>query len=194
LYAFDHLGKPYSDTGNAYHDKTEIRLWRKEMKILLAIMVIIFTYAGAVFADDPAEGFWLSVDQKTGKVESGWEIYEDNGVLMGRLLSGLGLSATSRATKCKESYPNFPIGGKVNQLPVLGTPWIFGLSQQSPGRWTNGNVIDPSNGSIYKCSIFYHQADGNKFMQEALEIRGQFLFFSGSQYWRRATREEASAL
>jgi uncharacterized protein (DUF2147 family) len=82
----------------------------------------------------------------------------------------------------------------VNQLFKLGTPWIFGLSLESPGHWTNGNVIDPSNGSIYKCSIIFHPADGKKFKQETLEIRGQLLFFSGSQYWLRVTREEASAL
>jgi uncharacterized protein (DUF2147 family) len=156
--------------------------------------IIVFLYVAAAFADDPAEGFWLSVDQKTGKIESGWEIYQHDGNLLGRLLSGLGVSASDKAVKCKESYPDFPLAGKVNQLFKLGTPWIFGLNMESPGRWINGHVIDPSNGSIYKCSITYHPADGKKFKQEALEIRGQLLFFSGSQYWRRATREEADAL
>jgi uncharacterized protein (DUF2147 family) len=82
----------------------------------------------------------------------------------------------------------------VNQLPVLGTPWIFNLSMENAGRWTNGSVIDPSNGNIYKCSLIYHPADGGKYLQEILEIRGQLLIFSGSQYWRRATREEAETL
>jgi uncharacterized protein (DUF2147 family) len=65
---------------------------------------------------------------------------------------------------------------------------------ESPGHWTNGNVINIEDGNMYKCSLIHHSADGKKFKQEALEIRGQLLFFSGSQYWRRATREEASAL
>jgi uncharacterized protein (DUF2147 family) len=130
--------------------------------LLTAIIIVMCT--GAVFADDPLEGFWLSVDHKTGKIESGWEIYEHNGRLVGKMHSGLGISATAIAVKCRESYPSFPVAGKVNQLPVLGTPWIFGLTMESPGRWTNGNVIDPSNGSIYKCSIFFHSADGKKFM------------------------------
>jgi uncharacterized protein (DUF2147 family) len=164
------------------------------MKRFLVTMITMFLYAGIAFANDPAEGFWLSVDHKTGKVESGWEIYLHNGKLLGRLISGLGVSASDRAVKCKESYPNFPVDGKVNQLFKLGTPWIFGLSMESPGRWSGGHVIDPSNGSIYRCSIIYHPADGKKFQQETLEIRGQLLFFSGGQYWRRTTPEEASAL
>jgi uncharacterized protein (DUF2147 family) len=164
------------------------------MKKFFATAIIMFMCAGVAFADDPAEGFWLSVDHKTGKVESGWEIYQHNGNLLGKILSGLGTAATDRAARCKESYPNFPVAGKVNQLPVLGTPWIFGLNMESPGRWTNGHVINPADGGIYKCTLIHHPADGKKFQHETLEIRGQLLLFSGSQYWRRATHEEASAL
>jgi uncharacterized protein (DUF2147 family) len=156
--------------------------------------MFMFLFTGAVLSADPAEGFWLSVDHKTGKIESGWEIFQQDDNLLGRILSGLGTKVTCLAARCRESYPNFPVDGKVNQLPVLGTPWIFGLIMESPGRWTNGSVINPADGSIYKCSMIFHPADGKKFMHETLEIRGQFLFFSGSQYWRRATREEAGAL
>jgi len=164
------------------------------MKKIITAMVFILLYSANIFAADPVEGFWMSVDGKTGEVQSGWEIYVSNGLLHGKILSAIGHSQNDKAVKCRNSYDNFPIDGKVNQLPVFGPPWIFGLSMESPGRWINGNVINPDNGSIYKCSITYHPADGKKFKQEALEIRGQLLFLSGSQYWRRATREEASSL
>jgi uncharacterized protein (DUF2147 family) len=193
MYGFNHPGKPYDHSGAAFYDQAKIYLRRKDMK-RLTVAIIVFLYAGTVFAVDPAEGFWLSVDSISGKVESGWEIYESNGKLLGKMLSGLGITATDIASRCRESYTDFPVTGRVNQMTVLGTPWIFGLRMDSPGRWSNGNVIDPSNGSIYRCSIFFHPADGRRFLQDTLEIRGQVLFFSGSQYWRKATREEASAL
>jgi len=164
------------------------------MKKIITVMVFILLYSVNVFAADPVEGYWLSVDSKTGEIQSGWEIYVSNGFLYGKMLSAIGLSPTDKAVKCRNSYDNFPIDGKVNQLPFFGTPWIFGLSMERPGSWSNGNVINPDDGSMYKCSIKYHPADGKKFKQEALEIRGQLLFFSGSQYWRRSTREEASTL
>ena len=164
------------------------------MKRIFTVIIVILIYAATAFAADPAEGFWFSVDQRTGKIESGWEIYQDNGYLYGKLLSGVGISSSDKAVKCRESYANYPIAGKVNQLPLIGSPWIFGLRMESPGNWSNGSVINPSDGNMYKCSLIYHPADGKKFKQEALEIRGQLLFFSGSQYWRRATREEVSAL
>ncbi|MDR0313752.1 MAG: DUF2147 domain-containing protein [Treponema sp.] len=164
------------------------------MKKIIATVSIMIIYAGTVFAVDPAEGYWLSVDSRTGEIQSGWEIYVSNGKLLGKMLSGLGITAADIASKCRESYANFPIPGRVNQMPVLGTPWIFNLSMESPGRWSGGNVIDPSGGSMYRCSIIHHPADGARYQYESLEIRGQVLFFSGSQYWRRATFEEASAL
>jgi len=164
------------------------------MKRIFTAIIVILIFASAAFAADPTEGFWLSVDQRTGKIESGWEIYQDNGYLYGKLLSGVGIASSDKAVKCRESYANYPIAGKVNQLPIIGSPWIFGLRVESPGNWSNGSVINPSDGNMYKCSLIYHPADDKKFKQEALEVRGQLLFFSGSQYWRRATREEASAL
>jgi len=164
------------------------------MKKIITTIIFILVCAGIGFAADPVEGFWMSVDDKTGEIKSGWEIYESNGYMYGKMLSAVGQSSTAKATRCRDSYAGFPIAGKANQLPLLGTPWLFGLSRESPGKWTNGNIINPEDGNMYKCTLIHHPADGKKFKQEALEIRGQLLVFSGSQYWKRATREEASAL
>jgi len=121
-------------------------------------------------------------------------MYVEDGKMYGKMLSAVGFSSTTKAARCRDSYANFPIAGKVNQLPLFGTPWMFGLRMESPGRWTNGNIVNPEDGNMYKLSLIYHPVDGKKFQQETLEVRGQLLFFSGSQYWRRATREEASSL
>jgi uncharacterized protein (DUF2147 family) len=164
------------------------------MKKIIATIIVILVCAVAAFAADPVEGFWMSVDDKTGEIKSGWEIYESNGHMYGKMLSAVGFTSTTMAVRCRDSYAGFPIVGKANQLPLLGTPWLFGLRRESPGKWTNGHIINPEDGNMYKCSLIHHPADGKKFKQEALEIRGQLLIFSGSQYWKRATREEASAL
>jgi hypothetical protein len=164
------------------------------MKKIIFAAIAILIYAGTAFADDPVEGFWLSIDAKTGKIQSGWEMYEKDGYMYGKMLSAVGFTSASRAVRCRDSYANFPITGKVNQLPLFGTPWMFGLTMKSPGHWADGFIVNPEDGNMYKLSLIYHPADGKKFQQETLEVRGQLLFFSGSQYWRRATREEASSL
>jgi len=165
------------------------------MKRIIATAIVILVFAGTAFAVDPVEGFWLSVDHKTKKIKSGWEIYVgDDGYLYGKIISAYDCTADDKAARCRESYANFPIAGKVNQLPVFGTPWLFGLRLEKPGYWTNGSIINPEDGNMYKCSVIHHPADGKKYKQETLEVRGQLLVFSGSQYWQRATREEAGAL
>jgi hypothetical protein len=45
---------------------------------LLGILVLIFI---GIAAADPVEGFWISVDDKTGKATAGWQIYIEGGKL-----------------------------------------------------------------------------------------------------------------
>ena len=144
---------------------------------------------------DPAEGFWLSVDEKSGKITAGWHIYEESGKLFGKILSMADLPKTTLAEKCKESYAGFPVAGKVNQMTVVGTPWIFGLVMNKPGEWINGNVVNPEDGGIYKCKITLHPADGKKFRADTLEMRGELGFGIGrSQFWKKTDQTTAESL
>ncbi|MDR2404634.1 MAG: DUF2147 domain-containing protein [Spirochaetaceae bacterium] len=160
-----------------------------------AFLGLILLLGSSLFAD-PAEGFWLSVDEQTGKITAGWELFQENGKLLGRILSIAGHPQDIKASACRESYRGFPRTGKVNELPIVGPPWIFGLSpERSAGHWRGGSVIDPNDGKIYQCRITYHPADGKRFPQDALEMRGEIgLGIGRSQFWRRSTREEASSL
>jgi uncharacterized protein (DUF2147 family) len=166
------------------------------MKNLLALAVA-FACAGFSFAQqrpDPAEGFWLAPESKRVPL-SGWEITIRGGILYGKAISAAGYTASDIAVKCKDSYPEFPVSGKVNEMPVLGTYWLFGFQRESPGLWSGGFAIDPFTGKLYKCKIAYHQADGRRYQSETLEMRVEIGFGIGaSQYWRRVTPAEAGAL
>ncbi|GHV01238.1 hypothetical protein FACS189483_11380 [Spirochaetia bacterium] len=168
------------------------------MKKLLTLACILVIAGGFCFADaDPAEGYWLSIDEKTGKITAGWEIYQQNGKLFGKILSLADFSQTELATKCKASYNGFPIPGRVNEMPVVGTPWIFGLSpdRNGPGRWSGGKIVNPDDGLMYQCRIIFHRADGNRYREDTLEMRGEIgLGIGRSQYWRKSTQAEASGL
>jgi uncharacterized protein (DUF2147 family) len=162
----------------------------------VAVIFLLLLAAGAVcFAIDPAEGYWLSVDEKTNKVTAGWSIYQEAGKLCGKILSTADEKPGVIAAKCKDSYAGFPIAGKVSQMPVAGTPWIFGLSMEKPGEWAGGNVVNPEDGKMYKCKIIFHAADGKKYKADTLEMRGEIgLGIGRSQYWQKADRETASNL
>lgn len=150
---------------------------------------------GLCFAADPAEGFWLSVDNQTGRITAGWETYQTGGRLYGRVLSTAEHPADVKAVPCKESYPGFPVSGKVNEMVIVGTPWIFGLTMDKPGHWSGGNVINVQDGNLYKCKIIFHPADGKKFQTDTLEMRGEIGFGIGkSQFWPKTTRRHAASL
>jgi uncharacterized protein (DUF2147 family) len=149
--------------------------------------------AGFCFAD-PAEGFWISADEKTGKDTGGWQIYQEGGKLFGKILSVTGHPQNVKADKCKDSYRGFPLPGKVSDMTVVGTIWLWGLSSDRPGEWRGGNIINPDDGNMYGCRVSYHPADGNRYKVDTLEVRGTIGPIGRSQYWRKATREQASAL
>ncbi|MDR0718702.1 MAG: DUF2147 domain-containing protein [Treponema sp.] len=156
---------------------------------ILAVMATVFAAA------DPAEGFWISVDEKTGKETAGWQIYIEGGKLYGKVLSIAGFSQDEKAYKCESSYRGFPVAGDVKKMTVVGTPWIFGLSpDRQAGHWKGGNVVDPNDGKMYGCEITFHAANGNRYKVDTLEMRGKIGPFGRSQFWKKATQTQAGAL
>ncbi|MDR2630936.1 MAG: DUF2147 domain-containing protein [Spirochaetaceae bacterium] len=163
--------------------------------VLAALAAAWVLNAGVLFAADPVEGYWVSVDEKTGKITAGWEIYQSGGKLYGKVLGVVGHPQDVKADKCKESYPDFPVAGKVNQMPVRGTPWIFGLTMNRAGQWSGGSVVDPETGNLYKCRITFRPADNRRYPVDTLEMRGEIgLGIGRSQFWRKSTRAEVEGL
>jgi uncharacterized protein (DUF2147 family) len=166
-----------------------------KMISVLFVLTLLLISTGICFADDPAEGFWISVDEKTGKDTAGWEIFVRDGKLYGRILSIAGFPQDAKAELCKDSYKGFPTPGKVSGMTVVGTIWIFNLGPDGqPGQWKGGSVIDPNDGGMYGCKITFHPADGKKHKADTLEMRGTIGFLGRSQFWRKATREQAASL
>jgi uncharacterized protein (DUF2147 family) len=162
----------------------------KGMILGLGLLVL----SAACFAD-PAEGYWVSIDDKTERITAGWQIYAENGQLYGKILSIVGYPQDVKALKCKKSYRGFPVAGDVSLMPVIGTPWIFGLRLARNGEWNNGNIIDPESGNMYQCRIIYHAADGKRYPLDTLEMRGEIgLGIGRSQFWRKSSREEIAGL
>ncbi|HBD68596.1 MAG TPA: DUF2147 domain-containing protein, partial [Treponema sp.] len=57
------------------------------MKKFIALLAVLLVGAGICFAADPAEGYWISYDEKTNEATAGWRIWVENGVLKGEILS-----------------------------------------------------------------------------------------------------------
>lgn len=162
-------------------------------KIILATLMVMTAFL--CFAKDPCEGYWISYDEKSGKATAGWEItVDENGLLTGKIIHNAGEPDDVLAydTKGKGPYKDFPIPGKMSEMTVVGTPWIYNMKNDAEGKWSNGSIIDPQNGNKYKCKITFHQADGSKYEVDTLEMRGEIGMGIGrSQFWKSATKEEA---
>ncbi len=158
--------------------------------ICLALVLLCATVA---FAQDPALGFWKSIDDDTGEVTAGWEVYEEDGILYGRILKVVGQPADALATACEGPYDDFPIAGDTSKMTLINTPWIYGLVNKGNGKWRNGRIIDPETGKDYASEITFHKA-GGKYKVDTLEMRGKIGPFGRSQFWQKSTREEIMAL
>lgn len=164
------------------------------MKKIAFLCVLTVFAAVSLQAADKVEGYWKSIDEKTGKVTAEWRIYEKNGGLFGEIIRVPEQDDATLAVNCKGPYKNFPIPGEVSKMTVINTPFIFGLRMKTPGQWEGGSIIDPGDGKMYQCKVTFRPADGKKFMTETLEMRGEIgLGIGRSQYWQRMKESEALA-
>jgi uncharacterized protein (DUF2147 family) len=124
---------------------------------------------GLALAADPPVGKWNTVDDKTGKVESVVDVYQEGGKLFGKIV---GLTEPTdkdgkprRCTKCT---------GDDKDKPVVGLLIIKGLSA-SGDRYSGGTITDPADGKVYKAEVWTE--DGK------LKVRGYLGVFYKTQTW-----------
>jgi len=153
------------------------------MKKFAVVLAALLLCAGICFAADPCEGYWKSVDDETGKVTAIWKVYVEKDILYGKIVVVPGQDNATKASHCKESYKGFPVAGKVNEMTVAGTPWIFGLKNLGTGKWGKGNIIDPGSGSMYTCTMTLK--NGN------LDMKGSIGPIGKTQTWLPCTEAEA---
>jgi len=114
-------------------------------------------------------GRWKTVDDKTGKPKAIVVIYEENGRLFGRVETTLDPNGKKVCDLCKDERRN---------QPIVGMVILRGLAAHG-GEYSGGDILDPNNGSIYRCKL--RVQDGGRH----LLVRG-FIGFSllgRSQIW-----------
>src|SRR5262245_14683615 len=137
----------------------------------LAMMAVLFWSVSALGADAPV-GRWKTVDEKTGKVESEVEVYQEGGKLYGKIVSlaepNDAGGQPKRCTKCT---------GEDKDKPIVGLVIIKGLSA-SGDRYKDGTITDPADGKVYKAEVW---TEGGK-----LKVRGYLGMFYKTQTWVKA--------
>jgi uncharacterized protein (DUF2147 family) len=146
-------------------------------RLLLCIMALLVMTARA--GEISPVGDWKTVDDKTGKPKAVVRIYEQGGELFGRIEAILEPSrATRKCDRCTDDRRNQPIAGMI----------IVRHLKRDGDEYTGGDILDPDNGSVYRCKIRLMDS-GQK-----LSVRGYrgFSVLGRSQTWIREIRTPRS--
>ncbi|MES2218552.1 MAG: DUF2147 domain-containing protein [Pseudomonadota bacterium] len=139
---------------------------------LFSCLIILFSTS--CWAANSPIGYWKTVDDVSGRVQSIIQIYEtQDHTLAGKIVKAFpkpGVAPLLICNLCK---------GPLHGQPVLGMTILSSLKPEGNNLWSNGQIIDPNTGNIYHCLIKLI-GTGDKLM-----IRGYILFhwLGRSQTW-----------
>lgn len=146
-----------------------------------SILIALFALAGmpatlAVASEPTPVGRWKTIDDKTGEAGSFVQIYEENGMLHGKIESLVPKAGENPNPKCDKC------DGERKGKSVLGMVFLWDLKKEKSNTWGGGRILDPASGSIYRCS-FELLEGGSK-----LKVRGYIgiSLLGRSQDWYRA--------
>lgn len=125
---------------------------------------------GAAFAQSTPEGIWQTIDDETGQPKSHVEIYQKNGAYYGKVVKLLPAATTDKCIDCP---------GDKKDKPLVGLDILWDLKPYKD-YWSYGQIVDPKDGSVYKCSVWLEGSD-------KLKVRGYIgvSLIGRNQEWQR---------
>lgn len=143
----------------------------KQFGFFISLMVLLG--AGLVAAAESPVGKWNTVDEKSGKVTSQVEIYEQSGKLFGKIVA-------LTEPNDKQGKPKVCIActDADKNKPIVGLVILRDLSP-SGDRYKGGTVLDPEDGKIYTAELWVE--DGK------LMVRGYSGFLYKTRAWLKSS-------
>lgn len=137
-----------------------------------SVLAVVFLFLSSIaFAQHSPIGKWKTIDDETGKAVSVVEIYEAKGKIYGKVIDIF--NPKDRKRVCENC------SGSDHNKPLIGLTVIKGLTKEG-AEYTNGKILDPKHGRLYKCYITLENAD-------KLKVRGYIgiSLIGRTQYWER---------
>ena len=140
----------------------------RTLAVLLCLSALALRAADS--AATPA-GRWRTVDDKTGKIKAIIVLYEEKGLLFGRVETLVDPDAVKICNKCGDERKGQAVAGMV----------VVRRMKKEGDEYTGGDILDPKNGSVYRCKM--HLIDQGR----KLSVRGYLgvSLFGRSQTWIR---------
>jgi uncharacterized protein (DUF2147 family) len=149
----------------------------------LALVLAALPAPPATADDTPAGanspiGLWKTIDDKTGAPRAIVRIYEQDGLLFGKIENSFKPGAEHRVCAvCSDERKDQPILGLI----------IIRNMKRTDGEYSGGDILDPDTGSIYHCKM--HVEGGTR-----LVVRGYigFSLLGRNQTWQRVPAGQGS--
>lgn len=139
-----------------------------KLKFTLLLSMVLIAFSAQ---SQSVLGKWKTIDDATGDAKSIVEITERDGKIYGKVVQIL--NPAMKDLKCKDC------SGDDKDKPVLGIEVIKGLKKDGD-KYSDGKILDPSSGKLYKCTVSFDGAD-------KLKVRGYvgISAFGRNQIWHR---------
>jgi len=140
----------------------------------IKVLALLLALSASVFAFE-LEGFYKTIDDKTGNARSIVRIYKCGGAYCGRIVA----LYDDKGAKIEETL-NAPV--RVADK-VAGSPKTAGLDiiwnmKPDKDEFSDGKILDPHSGSVYSCVIWQDKKDAKK-----LNVRGKIGPIGRTQVW-----------
>lgn len=139
------------------------------MKILTIVLLLIVPFGGNA---QSIAGKWKTLDDNTGEEKSIVDISEKGGKFYGKVIKIFrdpGEDPDPVCDECPKDDPRY-------KKKIIGLEIIQNM-KKSGDEYSDGNILDPENGKIYRCRIWIEDSD--------LKVRGYWGPFYRTQTWKR---------
>ncbi len=142
----------------------KIKQLKINMIVILTMIVSVSAYSQSII------GKWKTINDETGKTESVVKIWKSgDGLYYGKIIKLTNpAQANNVCSACDKSDPRY-------NKKIVGMTIISKMKKTDDNEWTNGTILDPGNGKVYKCKIFREK--------ENLMVRGYWGFLYRTQKW-----------
>lgn len=139
------------------------------MKMIVTASALLFAHSAhsqSIF------GKWKTIDDRTGKPKAVVEVYEEDGLVYGKIDTILEKGReNAKCIKCK---------GERKDKPIVGMKIIEGLKKNDNGEYKGKTLFDPEQAMTFRCKIWLNSDNPDKLM-----VRGYLAFIYRTQTWIR---------
>ncbi len=116
------------------------------LKVVLSLSLLVFFSIGS--NSQTISGKWKTIDDETNEAKSIVQIWKSSdGLFYGKIMHLF--EEKDRDNVCDECDKDDPRYMK----KVVGMKIIMKMKKTGKNEWTGGTILDPKNGSVYKCKL-----------------------------------------